>query len=221
MLLAIAALPIAVLSAESLAWWWNNPPEPEEGRSLLTYTFPPDSDVSISVEVADTVMDILSCDNGQSGWLDGGGGRKLSVNYFEWNNTDKSGLSHVFGHQPEVCMGNLGKKVQAYLESRSHKIDGHDLVFDATEFRDEKDKPLYIFKLGWAEGMEGMNLLRDVPGSGDSLRSFKVKSVLGRWFPRHARVLMIGVYGASSDQEAWELLDRKVLKDVALRNIKS
>ena len=117
-------------------------------------------------------------------------------------------------------MGNLGSKVEAYLANRNFVIDGHELVFDVTRFRDKDGMPLYIFKLSWAEGMEGMNLLREGP-SGMTVRSFQFKSVVKRWFPRHARVLMLGVYGARDDTEAWELLHRKVLQDVTLRKVKS
>lgn len=216
----MAALPFVVLSAESLAWWWKHPPEPEEGRSLLTYVFPPDSNESLRVAVSDQVVSALSCDHSQAGWIDGGGGRRISVNYFEWNNTETSGLSDAFGHPPEVCMAYLGSKVEAYLPNRNFTLEGHELVFDVTQFRDDDGMPLYIFKLGWAEGMEGLNLLRDGPG-GAAVRSFKFESVARRWFPRHARVLMLGVFGAQNDTEAWELLRLKVLKDLTLRNVRS
>ena len=218
--LAMAALPLAVLAAESLSWWWKHPPEPEEGRSLLAYAFPPDSKESLRVAVPEEVERTLSCDASQAGWIDGGGASRIHVNYFEWNNTETSGLSDAFGHAPEECMGNLGNKVEAYLPSRSFIIDGHELVFDATQFRDEEGMPLYIFKLGWAEGMEGVNLLRDGPKSA-AFRSFKVKAVAQRWFPRYARVLMLGVFGAQNDTEAWELVGRKVLKHLTLRNVSS
>jgi len=93
-------------------------------------------------------------------------------------------------------------------------------VFDATQFQGKNGEPLYIFKLSWAEGMEGANLLRDGP-QGASGRSFKIKSVARRWFPRYARVLMLGVHGARNDTEAWELVRRKVLKDLTINNVSS
>jgi hypothetical protein len=218
--LAIAALPIAVVSSESLAWWWKNPPESGEGRNLLTYAFPPDSGVSLREPVPEGVMSALSCDDADGGLINGGGGRQIKVNYFEWNNTETSGLSDAFGHTPEICMGNLGSKVEAFLPNRRFAIEGRELVFDATQFRDQDGGPLYIFKLAWAEGMEGANILRE-GSSGATARSFKFKSVVRRWFPRYARVLMLGVWGTRNDAEAWELVRDKVLKDLTFRNVKS
>jgi len=218
--LAMAAFPIAVVSSESLAWWWKNPPESEEGRHLLTYVFPPDSKESLREDVPDGLMRSLSCDAAQGGLIDGGRGRQIKVNYFEWNNTETSGLSDAFKHKPETCMGNLGKKVEAFLPSRSFAVGERELVFDATQFRDETGSPLYIFKLGWAEGMEGANMLRE-GSSGATARSFKFRSVARRWFPRNARVLMLGVWGVRDDSEAWALVCDKVLKDLFFRTVKS
>ena len=150
----MAAIPLAVLSSEAVAWWWKHPPEPGEGRNLLEYVFPQDSEKNFSVAVSDKVVSVLFCDKSQAGWIDGGNGRRISVNFFEWNKTDSYGLSQVFGHSPEVCMGILGNEVEAFLPSRTFTIDGHQLVFDITQFRDENGMPLYIFKLAWAEGMD-------------------------------------------------------------------
>ena len=217
--IGMAAIPVAVVSAESLAWWWKNPPDSEKNRVVLAYSFPPDSEETLRVKLPKEVLETLFCDDSLGGWIDDGSGRKISVNYFEWNNTGNTGLSGAFGHAPEVCMGNLGNKVEAFLPARSYMVDGHELVFDSTQFRDEAGMPLYIFKLGWAEGMEGVNLLRDVPGGATS-RSFRFDSVARRWFPRHARVLMLGVYGARDDDEAWHLVTNKVLQDLEMDEAK-
>jgi hypothetical protein len=216
---AIATIPLAVLSAECVAWWWNHPAEPKGGRNVLVYSFPPDSKESLGVPVSDKVVKMLSCDHSLGGWIDGGDGRRISVNYFEWNNTEVTGLSDAFGHAPEVCMGVLGNKVQAFLPNRSFALDGYELVFDATQFHDESRKPLYVFKLSWANGMEGMNLLREGPNSA-AARSFKFRALAQRWRPRYARVLMLGVYGAPDDDTAWKLLQGKVLKDITFNNVR-
>ena len=216
--LSLAALPLALVSAEALAWWWTHPPEPEEGRQVLTYVLPADDETSSRIPVTEKVTRALACDRSEAGWIEGDSGLKINVNYFGWDDTTTSGLANAFSHQPEVCMGNLGQKVEAFLPDRRHSIEGHELVFDTTQFQDEAGRPLFIFKLCWAEGMEGVNLLREGPGSARARQS-KIKSTVRRQFPRYARVLMLGVHGAQSDTEAWEAVREKVLSDLSFRQI--
>ena len=110
-------------------------------------------------------------------------------------------------------MGNAGMKVERYLPNRKYASDGVELVFDTTQFRDKSGQPLYIFKLSWAEGMEGINLLREGPMSAE-FRQFKFKAVARRWRPRFARVLMLGVFGAGSEEEAWKLARLNVVGEL-------
>lgn len=217
--LACMLLPFVVLISESAAWWWKNPPEPEEGRKVLEYSFPRNRENAEVFPVTKAVEEALFFDRSQSGWISSKG-KRVSVNYFEWNDTESSGLEEAFSHPPEECMGNIGNEVQAFLPPRQASVDGDTLVFDVTQFRD-KGLPLFIFKLSWAEGMEGMNLLREGPGKGsDAVRTFKVKAVAKRWFPNYARVLMLGVHGADSDDEAWEVIEETILDDLTFRWIK-
>lgn len=216
---ALAALPLAALTSESLAWWWKHPPEPEEGRDVLSYSFPVDREGATPSEVKEGVRKALSFDEAQSGSIEGTDGQRLNVNYFEWNNTEASGLADAFGHAPDECMGNLGNEVQAFLPDRNVSVDGRELVFDTTQFADQNNHPLFIFKLSWAEGMEGMNLLRDGP-RGEAGRTFKVKSVANRWFPQYARVLMVSVSGERNDEEAWKAVEELVLDDLSFRKVK-
>lgn len=217
--LACATLPLTVLISEPAAWWWKNPPEPEEGRKVLDYTFPRNRENAEVFPVTKAVEEALLFDRSQSGWISSKG-KRVSVNYFEWNDTESSGLEEALAHPPEECMGNIGNKVQAFLPPRQTSVDDETLVFDVTQFRD-KGSPLFIFKLSWAEGMEGMNLLREGSGKGsDAVRTFKVKSVVTRWFPNYARVLMLGVYGADTDDEAWKIIEETILDDLNFRWIK-
>ncbi|MDF1714661.1 MAG: hypothetical protein P1U90_20685 [Akkermansiaceae bacterium] len=214
--LAIIALPLAVVSSEILVWWWNNPPEPEEGRIVLDYTFPRDCENVTPEPVKDAIRRILSFDDSELGWIEAGEGRRISLNYFEWDHLGDTGLGVALHHSPDVCMGNQGNEVQSFLANRAFDLDGHQLIFDSTQFEGEEGMPLYIFKLVWVEGLEGMNLLRDVD---TKERKFKLNSVVERWSPKHARVLMLGVFGTKSDEDAWGLVEREVLPDLTFRTL--
>jgi hypothetical protein len=214
--LALLAIPLAVAAAEGLGWWWMHPPGDSGGVRTLSYSFPSGRYGCAERPLDKEIAGKLHCDHGQTGTILAGAGRRIEVNYFEWDDTSSTGLADAFGHAPDVCMGNAGSKVEQFLPNRHHPLDGSDLIFDATLFRDASGAPLYIFKLSWAEGMEGVNLLRDGPRSGD-YRKFKFKAVAQRWRPRFARVLMLGVFGAASEEEAWKLAKLNVLEELQLR----
>lgn len=216
-LLALISLPLAVVAAEGLGWWWMRPAADPGGVRLLQYAFPNGRYGCMARPLKEKIEEMLNCDRGQTGVIQVGAGRMIDVNYFEWDDTDATGLADAFGHAPDVCMGNAGMKVEQYLPNRTHRLGDANLVFDSTLFRDKSGAPLYIFKLSWAEGMDGINLLREGPRSGD-FRRFKFQAVARRWRPRYARVLMLGVFGAASEEEAWNLTRLNVLEELQLVN---
>lgn len=213
--LVMFAIPLAAVMAEGLGWWWMRPPADPAGARLLTYNFPSGRYGCVARPVAEQIADQLHFDSGQSGMIRAGAGRMIDVNYFEWNDVDATGLADAFGHAPDVCMGNAGLKVEQFLPNRSHRIGHTELIFDSTLFREKSGAPLYIFKLSWAEGLEGLNLLRDGP-RGQEYRKFKFKAVARRWRPHYARVLMLGVFGAANEEEAWKLARLNVLEELEL-----
>jgi hypothetical protein len=215
--LALLAIPLAVITSEALGWWWMHPPEDTVGVRLLAYVFPNGRYGCAERPVEPRVAGQLHFDHGQTGTIQMGVGRMIDVNYFEWNETNATGLGDAFGHPPDLCMGNAGMKVERYLPNRTYALDGVDLVFDTTQFSDKSGLPLYIFKLSWAEGLEGINLLRDGPKSAE-FRQFKFKAVARRWRPRFARVLMLGVFGAANEEEAWKLARLNVIGELRWGN---
>lgn len=211
--LALLAVPLAVIASEALGWWWMHPPEDTAGVRLLAYTLPAGRYGCVERPIDPELNGKLHFNHGQTGTIQMGAGRMIDVNYFEWDETNATGLADAFGHAPDVCMGNAGMKVERYLPNRKYAFDGVDLVFDTTQFRDKSDQPMYIFKLSWAEGLEGTNLLREGPQSAE-FRQFKFKAVANRLRPRYARVLMLGVFGAGSEEEAWKLARLNVLGEL-------
>lgn len=215
---ALLAIPIAVLAAEGIGWWWMRPESDQAGARLVTYAFPVGRFGCVERPVEKRVSAMLHCDHGQTGLIQVGQGRMIDVNYFEWDQMDSTGLASASSHTPEVCMGNAGMKVERFLPSRQHHLGDMELVFDATLFRESSGGPLYIFKLAWAEGLGGMNLMRDGPTT-QRYRSYQSKAVINRWRPRYARVLMIGVFGVNHEDEAWRLAKLNVLEDLQIAQL--
>jgi hypothetical protein len=233
--LALLAIPLAVVAAEGLGGWWMRPADAQGGVQLLEYDFPGGRGGCVARPLAEQVANMLHCDRGQTGSIQVGASRMIDVNYFAWDNTHATGLAGAAGHAPENCMGRAGMQVEQFLPNRTYRLGSTDLVFDATLFRDSSGAPLYIFKYSWAEGLDGVDLLR-AGSKGGLLQNSRFEAVAERWQsryarasmvvkavarrlrPRHARVMMLGVYGAANEEEAWKLARLYVLEDLRFVN---
>lgn len=213
--MAVALVPLAVLVSEATAWWWMNPSWASKTAEVLSYRFPQERPGHLARRLDPGVATVLKCDAGEVGLIGLGRTGVVEVNYFEWDSTDRKGLMEAFAHSPEICMGAIGSKVEKFLPSRTYQLNGQELVFDVTLFRDREGGPVYIFKAPWAEGLSGINLLREGP-YGANVRQFKFVAVSERWKPRFARVMMAGVTGVAEEEDAWRYVQEAVLKDLQL-----
>lgn len=216
--LALLVIPAAVLLAEASAWRWMNPGSADRTVEVLSYRFPYQRPGYASTVPKAGTLAVLKCDRDQTGKISGPGGRQVEVSYFEWDGTDEQGLMEAFSHSPDVCMAAAGNKVEEFLPSRSFPVGGQTLVFDVTRFRDGRGDPLFIFKASWAEGIQGLNLLREGP-SGQDYRKFKFEAVRKRWKPHFARVVMGGVSGFQREEDSWEYFRETVLQDLEIRPV--
>lgn len=217
-LLAILAIPIAVLLSEAAAWVWMNPNHDKVPVIMPGYRFPGDERIArLTTGGMEEIKKSLSCDTGLRGVIRGRYGSVVSVGFFEWNDSQSTRVSEVLAHMPEVCMGMVGVNLEEMFPSRRVSFGDFELIFDATRFRGADGKPIFIFKAPWIDGVRELDLRRG-PHSGivkvDDQRMFRLESVKRRYSPRYARVLMGGVHGATTVDEAWEIFSEAVLKDV-------
>ena len=210
--LIVLALPSAICISEAVSWWWMNPSESMEDRKVLQYLFPSESPTVRVVEISASAVKTLGCDHSLGGWLEGEGGAKINVNYFEWNH----GCRGFYGHQPEVCMKSVGNGVVAFLPERRVTVENSEVVFDVTEFTDEAGRPLFVFKLSWMEEREGINHLRSLRSA---VHTQRILNATKRIRP-NARVLMLGVFGAEDEQAAWNLVETLIIDDLSFVSLK-
>lgn len=212
----LLCLPLAVVLSEGLAWWWMHPQGSGPPPRVLTYDFPADRPGHKGTPISTGTLEVLQCDRAVSGRIEGRGGRSIELGFLEWNHVDRTGISDAFGHSPDVCMATAGHEVEEVLPSRTYRLQGTDLVFDVTLFRDGSGRPFYVYKAPWTGLPTGLNLLRDGPRNEENFRLFRLQVVAKRWNPTLARVLMAGVGGCSSEEEAWQFLSEHVLRDLQL-----
>jgi len=133
-------------------------------------------------------------------------GRKMTLFYFEWDSLELGAFNDaVGGHATEVCNVEYGSF--KLLQSGGHRVyqaaNGETLAFDCTQLAERGGTPVYVFRMPWLQGygtLEGLT----------QNRATRLRSS----FMRHrgaARVLEAGIFGAASEDEAWELFRREVL----------
>ena len=131
-------------------------------------------------------------------------GRKLTVFYFEWDLIELGPFAAVGSHESEVCNVAAGFKLLESGGQRSHTFaNGETLTFNYTLLAETNGRPVYVYKLPWIQGF-------GLWASHTQDRSTRLRtSVL-----RHSgagRVLQVGLFGATSEDEAWGVFQREVL----------
>ncbi len=222
LILSAAAIPAAVIISEAASWWWMNPPRPEEAVAAPAYRFPIERpDTRLDEEKLPSIKKTLSCDEGTQGLIRTSSGAVISVAFFEWNRSENARVTEVLGHLPEVCMGARGADLLERYPARQASFDGFHLIFDTTRFRGGNDQPLFIFKASWIEGFDAIDLRQGPFGHSaqEEARRFRIAAAKNRFKSRYARILMGGVYGVQTEEQAWEHFEREVLRDVSVNHL--
>lgn len=149
-----------------------------------------------------------NADRGAEIKFDGNGGSSLTAFYFEWDNVEVGPLMNLGGHSPDECNLALGYKLLAIEENKNFVVSGQPpLVFDCTKFEDLNGGTVYIYKMAWIQGIGSWQL---------RVGKHRFERI-SRSFIRHSgagRVVQAGVFGAIDENEAWNLFEQKVLKEL-------
>ena len=142
------------------------------------------------------------------------GGIDLESVYLEWDRLEAGPAMGFSAHGTEICSVAAGYKLLGIDANRVHQIPGADPIrFDCTRFLNPAGRTVYMFKSAWVQGL-GSWQLRD---EGD-----KRFERLKRSFQRHtgeARVVLTGVFGAGSQDEAWQVFNDHVLNQFVWSHI--
>lgn len=132
-------------------------------------------------------------------------GRSINLFYFEWDEMETGPFADIGGHDAEVCNVAAGYHMVRTGSLRTYVPPGQKpLVFRTTVLSEPSGKIIYVFKLPWIQGVGEWH----VNSSSDRWLRFK------RSFIRHrgqARVVEAGVFGAESEEEAWQIVIKEVL----------
>jgi hypothetical protein len=133
-------------------------------------------------------------------------GARMTLFYFEWDSIELGPIVAVGGHEAEVCNVAAGYKLVQSGGQRTRRFsNGEALRFDCTHLAEPGGRPVYVYKIPWIQGFGVWK--------GDSALDRTMR--LRRSFLRHrgaGRVLEAGVFGAASEDEAWDLFQSEVLE---------
>jgi hypothetical protein len=141
----IAAIALALVTVEGLAFWWMHPTAAGSGEPVLVYRpgageqladGPPSANRPLPTanstltplpEIYTASAPMLRCSGGQvlHARLDDSSGIHLA--FFEWDGTDTGSVLEAFRHMPEACMGSIGLKLVEKAPSRTYVVGGQGL----------------------------------------------------------------------------------------------
>jgi hypothetical protein len=200
--LSILLIALLVLGEAGLALWRHLPVEPS---AAPIFSFPPAAQNFDKPGNLAPAIELYGADRGAEWNHSTPDGTRLTVFYFEWDQVAVGPMMEATGHTPEVCNVSAGFTLEAVLPRSVHEVPGQPpLVFDTTRYTAPNGEILHIYKLAWIQGL-GSQTLREAYERFERLQNS---------FIRHkgaARVLQIGVQGATDSEQAWKLAKETVL----------
>ena len=199
---------LAALEAGALAWRHvgitpsTAPVFNWKGAPLITSAPPPFGDA----------LKVYRADRGAEQTKELSNGLTMTLFYFEWDKIELGPFSIVSGHEPELC--NVGPGSFKLLQKGRQRIytaaNGETLRFNYTSLAAPNGKPVQVYKMPWIQGF----------GTWVDLAANDRTTRIHRSFLRHlgqARVLEAGIFGTTSEDEAWALFQREVLAKLEWR----
>ena len=134
-------------------------------------------------------------------------GRKMTLFYFEWDRIQPGPFDGVSGHEVQICNVEHGsfKLLQGGGKRIYKATNGELLYLTYTLLAEPNDKPVYVYKLPWIQGFGEW----DATDSGRD-RTFRLRRSFIR-YSGAARVIQAGIFGAASENEAYDLFQHEVL----------
>jgi len=193
---------LAVLGAERISsQWQGDPDEPAETdlyREVLFYTPPESKEVSIqSLPIEDDQVGYLTHDRGRRwAFFDRKSSQGMELLYLEYDGNNPRFFFDLFNHPPERCMASTGAEVTARHDTRSISVGGADCLLQGLEVTAaETGEKRFIFKLTWVHPDHPLEY-------GASIHLKRIQAALATIPPPPARLLMAGLYGFETADDA-------------------
>ena len=203
-------LGVAAISGAEVAsrYWQPELDDVENGRyeSVLHYQIPDADTISIqALPIEPSQVGYLTHDRGRRfAFFDRSGSRGMELLYLEYDGNNSRFFFDLFNHPPERCMASTGAEVTERHPNEIVELDGSDGLLQRLEVVDHETKERrFIFKLTWVHPDHPLEY-------GASIHLKRMQAALATIPPPPARLLMAGLYGFDSEQEASAFFERYV-----------
>ena len=220
-LLALVAAILVVTGAELVSSQWQAGEDTAEERGIyqksLTYIPPNDDSVSIqNLPIEEQQVGYLVYDRGRRlAILDREASRGMELLYLEYDGNSPRYFFDLFNHPPEICMASTGAQVTERYPDTTIEIEGSQcLVQTLKVVSPDTDESRFIFKVIWVHPDHPLEY-------GASIHLKRIQAAMATVPPPPSRLMMGGMYGFASIEEARAYFDQHVMDQLQLIETRS
>ena len=203
---------IALVSSELVSKQWQADSGTAEARGIYEdalFFRPPNLDtVSIqTLPIEESQVGYLTHDRGRRfAYFDRKESRGMELLVLEYDGNSPRFFFDLFNHPPERCMASTGAEVTAHYPTTTIQVDGNACMLQKLKVTSPNTgEDRYIFKLTWVHPDHPIRY-------GAAIHLKRIQAALATVPPPPARLLMAGMYGFESEEQASEFFDAWVLQ---------
>jgi hypothetical protein len=205
---------LLLITSELVSKQWQADPGTAELRGIYqeSLQFQPPRLESVSIQtlpIEESQVGYLTHDRGRRyAYFDRKESRGMELLVLEYDGNSPRFFFDLFNHPPERCMASTGAEVTERYPTTSIEVDGTECMVQRLKVTSpQTGEDRYIFKLTWVHPDHPIRY-------GASIHLKRVQAALATVPPPPARLLMAGMYGFSSEEEASQFFDAWVLQSL-------
>lgn len=215
---SVAAI-LAVTGAELVSSQWQADDDSAEQRGIyqntLHYLTPKDDSISLqNLPIEERQVGYLTYDRGRRlAILDRETSRGMELLYLEYDGNSPRFFFDLFNHPPERCMASSGSEVTERFPDTTISIAGTPCLIQTLQVAlPDTGETRYIFKGIWVHPDHPLEY-------GASIHLKRIQAALATVPPPPSRLMMAGLYGFDSFEEARAFFDRYVVEQLRLQPV--
>lgn len=213
--LSLGVLLVGISESASIQWQstmqWQSTPETATERVLYRetlYYFPPTfSNISVqTLPIEESQVGYLTHDRGRRyAFFDRNNSSGMELLYLEYDGNSPRYFFDLFNHPPERCMASTGAEVTGRFPDTIVVHDGHEFLLQRLQVESPSSGEVrYIYKLTWVHPDHPLRY-------GAAVHLKRIQAALATIPPPPSRLIMAGLYGFQSEEDARKHFDEWVI----------
>ena len=205
---ALVGLVLWILAVEFGIEAWFRPTEHQAvAKGAWSLQFPTQQPGFREIPIADSVHNMLKYDEGKQAEWHGSKDRLWQLYYLRWFPAGSRYRAveaswQAKGHNPDICLKNTGMVLQKNMGNQLRQINGITLTSNLERFTDQ-GRPFHVMTCYWEANPDKLvDRPASMGGSANVMRNAWHALQIRDRSRNEKRVLKIGVWGMTSDEEA-------------------